>query len=118
VPLGQVTELCGLAGSGKTQMALQLCLDVQIPALLFAGVATMFASNPAVHAAMNTRWAAARAMLTQLPDFAVRRIDVVGASPMVEAELKLALPGWKGFIGYADLVARHRPTGAATHRTG
>ena len=34
VPLGQLTELCGLAGAGKTQMALQLCLDVQIPAQL------------------------------------------------------------------------------------
>lgn len=32
--------------------------------------------------------------------------------PMVEYELKLPLPGWKGFVGYADLVARYRPTGA------
>lgn len=32
--------------------------------------------------------------------------------PMVEYELKLDLPGWKGFIGYADLVARYKPTGA------
>jgi len=30
-PLGQVTEICGLPGAGKTQMATQLALDVQIP---------------------------------------------------------------------------------------
>jgi len=34
VPLGQVTELCGLPGVGKTQMAMQLCLDVQFPSQL------------------------------------------------------------------------------------
>ncbi len=32
-------------------------------------------------------------------------------APMVEAELAVPLPGWKGFIGYADLVARHKPSG-------
>lgn len=31
--------------------------------------------------------------------------------PMVEARLEWALPGWKGFLGFADLVARHKPTG-------
>ncbi|XP_063239920.1 DNA repair protein RAD51 homolog 3-like isoform X1 [Bacillus rossius redtenbacheri] len=31
VPLQSVTELCGAPGSGKTQMCLQLCVDVQIP---------------------------------------------------------------------------------------
>ena len=34
VPLGLITELHGVPGVGKTQMALQLCLDVQIPAQL------------------------------------------------------------------------------------
>jgi RecA/RadA recombinase len=34
VPLGRVTELVGAAGIGKTQMALQLALDVQLPAEL------------------------------------------------------------------------------------
>ena len=38
VPLGQVTEFAGGAGSGKTTLALQLALDVQIPAS-FGGVA-------------------------------------------------------------------------------
>ena len=31
VPTGQITELCGLPGIGKTQLAIQLALDVQIP---------------------------------------------------------------------------------------
>ena len=34
VPLGRVTELIGLPGTGKTQMAMQLALDVQLPAEL------------------------------------------------------------------------------------
>ncbi len=33
-------------------------------------------------------------------------------APMVESRLELPLPGWKGFLGFADLVARHRPTGS------
>ncbi len=32
-------------------------------------------------------------------------------APMVEAAIKLPLAGWDNFVGYADLVARHRPTG-------
>lgn len=31
--------------------------------------------------------------------------------PMVEARLEIGLPGWKGFLGFADLVARHKPSG-------
>ncbi len=31
--------------------------------------------------------------------------------PMVEQRLECALPGWKGFLGYADLVALHKPSG-------
>ena len=37
VGLGQVTEFCGLPGLGKTQLAIQLCIDVQIPKA-FGGV--------------------------------------------------------------------------------
>lgn len=29
--LGEVVEICGLAGTGKTQICFQLCLNVQIP---------------------------------------------------------------------------------------
>ena len=35
--LGEVVEVCGLAGSGKTQIAFQLCLNVQVPKA-FGGV--------------------------------------------------------------------------------
>jgi RAD51-like protein 2 len=31
VPLGQITEFCGVPGIGKTQLMVQLALDVQIP---------------------------------------------------------------------------------------
>ena len=35
-PSGQITEICGLPGIGKTQLAIQLAIDVQIPKL-FSG---------------------------------------------------------------------------------
>ncbi|CAL8279040.1 unnamed protein product [Boreogadus saida] len=31
IPVGKTTELCGTPGMGKTQLCLQLCIDVQIP---------------------------------------------------------------------------------------
>ncbi|XP_021935813.1 DNA repair protein RAD51 homolog 3-like isoform X2 [Zootermopsis nevadensis] len=31
IVVGEITELCGAPGSGKTQMSLQVCVDVQIP---------------------------------------------------------------------------------------
>jgi hypothetical protein len=31
--------------------------------------------------------------------------------PMVEARLEWSLPHWRGFLGFADLVARHKPSG-------
>ncbi|KAF9934557.1 DNA repair protein rad51c [Modicella reniformis] len=31
IPPGKITEICGLAGSGKTQLGLQLCINAQIP---------------------------------------------------------------------------------------
>ncbi len=30
-PRGEVTEVCGIPNTGKTQMCIQLALDVQIP---------------------------------------------------------------------------------------
>lgn len=36
---------------------------------------------------------------------------VHNGKPMVEAELRFPIPGWEDYVGYADLVARHRPTG-------
>ncbi|KAK2961385.1 putative DNA repair protein RAD51 [Blattamonas nauphoetae] len=35
IPVGSITEFCGSPGSGKTQMCIQLCLSVQLPASLF-----------------------------------------------------------------------------------
>lgn len=37
-------------------------------------------------------------------------VTIKGA-PGVEIELTMPLPGWKGWLGYADLVAKHLPTG-------
>ena len=31
VPLGKIVEVCGAAGLGKTQISIQLCVNVQIP---------------------------------------------------------------------------------------
>ncbi|KAF9113704.1 DNA repair protein rad51c [Mortierella sp. AM989] len=31
IPPGKITEICGLPGSGKTQLGLQLCINAQIP---------------------------------------------------------------------------------------
>ncbi|KAF9358132.1 DNA repair protein rad51c [Mortierella sp. AD094] len=31
IPPGKITEVCGLSGSGKTQLGLQLCINSQIP---------------------------------------------------------------------------------------
>jgi len=37
VPLGRITEMCGPPGIGKTQLSIQLAVDVSIPAL-FGGL--------------------------------------------------------------------------------
>ena len=31
IPLGKITEVCGAAGVGKTQLCMQMCASVQIP---------------------------------------------------------------------------------------
>ncbi|KAG0248987.1 hypothetical protein BG011_009681 [Mortierella polycephala] len=31
IPPGKITEICGLSGTGKTQLGLQLCINAQIP---------------------------------------------------------------------------------------
>jgi RAD51-like protein 2 len=31
IPLGKITEICGVAGVGKTQICMQMCVNVQIP---------------------------------------------------------------------------------------
>ncbi len=57
--------------------------------------------------------AVAEAALAWLPVSDWEPVMGPDGKPMVEYELKLDLPGWKGFLGYADLVARYKPTGAA-----
>lgn len=37
IPLGKITEICGTPGAGKTQLGIQLAVDVQIPEL-FGGI--------------------------------------------------------------------------------
>jgi RecA/RadA recombinase len=32
--LGKITEVCGSAGAGKTQLCMQLCISVQLPTSL------------------------------------------------------------------------------------
>jgi cell division protein FtsQ len=66
-------------------------LTVQAPALAFAGVAALLASDPAVHAMVAERAGAVRAALTARPEFAIRRIVVDDAGPMVEAEIRAVL---------------------------
>lgn len=34
IPIGKINEICGAAGVGKTQLCMQLCVNVQIPELL------------------------------------------------------------------------------------
>lgn len=64
---------------------------VQGPALALAAAAAMLASDPAVHAALADRAQAVRAALTARPEFAIRRIEIEGASPGVRAEILAAL---------------------------
>ncbi|TVQ57925.1 MAG: FtsQ-type POTRA domain-containing protein [Rhodobacteraceae bacterium] len=64
---------------------------VQAPALALAAFAAMLASDPGVHAALGAQAQAVRAALTARPEFAIRRIEVEGAGPMVEAEVLAVL---------------------------
>ncbi len=64
---------------------------VQGPALALAVVAATLASDPAVHAALREKASALRAALTARPEFAIRRIEIEGASPGVRAEILASL---------------------------
>lgn len=66
-------------------------LTVQAPALVMAGLAALLAADPAVHAAIGDQARAIRGALTTRPEFAIRRIVVEGAGPMVEAEIRAVL---------------------------
>lgn len=66
-------------------------VQVQIPAMALAVAAALLASDPQVHAAIGGQVRALREELTKRPEFAVTRIDITGASPTVEAEMRAAL---------------------------
>lgn len=66
-------------------------VTVQLPALALAASAAILASDPRVHAGIAQQVAAVRDALTARPEFAIRRIEVAGASPTVEAEIRAAL---------------------------
>ncbi|KAI8600289.1 P-loop containing nucleoside triphosphate hydrolase protein [Dissophora ornata] len=42
IPPGKITEICGLSGSGKTQLGLQLCINAQIPCPNGAGGTSIY----------------------------------------------------------------------------
>ncbi len=71
--------------------AVRRAVTVQIPALALAGLAAFLGSSPAVHEAAAAWRASATAALGRLSDFAVTRIEIAGASPAVEAEIRAAL---------------------------
>lgn len=64
---------------------------VQIPALALALTTALMASDPQVHAALSGQARALREGLTMRPEFAVTRIEISGATPAVEAEMRAAL---------------------------
>lgn len=66
-------------------------VQVQIPAMAVALAAVILGADPAVHAAVSSQVHALRETLTTRPEFAVTRIEITGASPDVEAEMRAAL---------------------------
>jgi cell division protein FtsQ len=82
---------------------------VQLPALALAGLAAVVFSDPATHAALGERAAALRAALTTRPEFAIRRIEIEGASPAVRGEIMAGLTDAMGASSLAlDAAAVRR----------
>ena len=84
-------------------------VTVQGPALgLLLGV-VMLGSDPAVHAQIGAQVGAVTAALTARPEFAIRRIEVAGASLGVESEIRAALLDVEGASSLAlDAAALRR----------
>jgi cell division protein FtsQ len=70
---------------------LRRAVTVHVPALALAAAAAALASDQRTHAAVSAQWRIVREALTERPEFAVRRIEIEGAGPAVEAELRAAL---------------------------
>ena len=53
---GQITELTGQAGSGKTQLCLQLCANVQLPPLIggLGGKVVYIGTGVLIHTVVST----------------------------------------------------------------
>lgn len=84
-------------------------VTVQGPALGLLLAVLLLGSNPAVHARLGAQVAAVKATLTSRPEFAIRRIEVTGASPGVEAEIRAALIDVEGASSLAlDAAALRR----------
>lgn len=72
VPLSKITEVCGVPGVGKTQMSLQLCVDVQIPEC-FGGI-----GGQAVY--IDTEGSFVPERLKEMADAAVAHCKAVAAA--------------------------------------
>ncbi|KAJ1444554.1 P-loop containing nucleoside triphosphate hydrolase protein [Pelagophyceae sp. CCMP2097] len=93
----QVTEICGAAGAGKTQLCMQLCVDVQIPKE-FAGVA-----GTAIFVDAEGSFAPER--LTEIATEMVAHIKRVGSK---KADARVAAAAQRLSVGgVLDNVADH-----------
>jgi cell division protein FtsQ len=71
--------------------AVRRAVSVQGPAAVLAVAAALVFSDPRVHAALGAQAEALRLALTARPEFAIRRVEIAGASPTVESEMRAAL---------------------------
>jgi cell division protein FtsQ len=71
--------------------AVRRAVTVQGPAVVLAVAAALVFSDARVHAALGAQVSAFRTALTARPEFAIRRVEITGASPTVEAEMRAAL---------------------------
>ncbi|CAM9608326.1 unnamed protein product [Phaeothamnion confervicola] len=82
VPRGELTEICGAPGVGKTQLCMQLAVNVQIPAL-FGGV-----GGQAIY--IDTEGSMTVERLVQMADAAVVHISKIARSRGRQSELERA----------------------------
>jgi cell division protein FtsQ len=71
--------------------AVRRAVTVQGPAVVLAVAAALVFSDPRVHAALGAQALALREALTARPEFAIRRVEITGASAHVEGEMRAAL---------------------------
>ncbi len=111
-----VSPLAGDAGLWRWRLqrlwrrrSVRRAVTVQAPALALAGLAAALFSDPATHAALGEHATALRAALTTRPEFAIRRIEIEGASPTVRGEIMAGLTDAMGASSLAlDAAAVRR----------